>query len=346
MLRITNSYESRLGRNDGNPLYVQACLKRMQFYGDKLAGRPMNEALLPWFGTADGKVWQADPYAEASMLRFYEDHKDTFEIDHIYPTGDLGPFGQYDLNIHVDWGEDGLVGILPYTPNQTPRPTAYWCSDTHINNGEPGDSYPYRLATAKKSDFVFVAQKRAQEEFKRDGVEAIWLPHAVEPLAYPKGELLTKKYDVCFVGHVNSKNRDDALNRLFAAFPNFYYGQALFEEAARKFSESKIVFNIAMTDDINMRCFEVMATGSFLLTNWIPTIEELFEDGKHCVFYRSEEEMIAKAQYYLEHDQEREAIAQAGYEEVMKNHKIQNRVDVILSEYMKSKKREVTYAGV
>lgn len=34
-----------------------------------------------------------------------------------------------------------------------------------------------------------------------------------------------------------------------------------------------------MLDDLNMRTFEVMASGSFLLTNWIPTIEEFFEDG-------------------------------------------------------------------
>lgn len=348
MLRIANFYESRLGRNDGNPLYVQACLKRMQYYGNIVAGRPADDSLLPWFGTADGKSWQVDPYAEAAIKKFHAEHGDTFEVDHVYPTGDLRPFGQYDLNVHVDWGEDGLTGILPYKPIDLPKPVAYWCSDTHIGNGTANDSYPYRLATAKKADFVFVAQKRAQEEFKRDGVDAIWLPHAVEPLAYPKGELLSKRYDVCFVGHINSKNREDALNTLFATFPNFYYGQGLFEGVAAKFHESKIVFNIAMTDDINMRCFEAMASGSFLLTNWIPTIEELFEDGKHLVLYRSEEEMIDKAKYYLAHEDEREKIAQAGYAEVIAKHKIQDRVDVILREFMKTKqpKQEAVYAGV
>lgn len=340
MLRIANFYESRLGRNDGNPLYVSACLKRMQFYGDRISGRPLNEALLPWFGSTDGKTWQSDPASYEAMKEFYAKYKDTFEVDHIYPTGNLAPFGRYDLNIHVDWGEDGLTGVLPYKPIDLPRPVAYWASDTHINNGQPGDSYPYRLETAKKADIVFVAQKRAQEEFKRDGVNAIWLPHAVEPLAYPKGELLTKKYDVCFVGHVNNKTREDALDRLFSEFPNFYYGQALFDDAARKFAESKIVFNISMTDDLNMRTFEAMATGSFLLTSWIPTLEELFEDGKHLVLYRSLDEMVDKAKYYLAHDEEREKIAQAGYEEVIAKHTMQHRVNVILSEFLKSRRPE------
>ena len=130
-------------------------------------------------------------------------------------------------------------------------------------------------------------------------------------------------------------NRIDALDRLFKEFPNFYYGQALFEDAAQKYCESKIVFNIAMKEDANMRLFETMATGSFLLTDRIPTIEELFTDGKHLVLYDSLDDMVDKARYYLEHDSEREKIALAGYEEVIKNHTIDKRVDVMMEEIKK-----------
>jgi hypothetical protein len=201
-------------------------------------------------------------------------------IDHLRPYGEVKTFGEHDLNIWVDWGEDGLKGLLPYEPFECPKPMAYWASDTHLG-------YDYRLSMAKKADWVFCAQKRAVEEMKRDGIaNPVWLPHAVEPLAYPKFNFASKKYDVCFVGHVNSQNRIDALDRLFKEFPNFYYGQKRFEKAAEIYGQSKIVFNIAMLDDINMRTFEGMATGSLLLTNWLPTMEELFEDGKHCVLYR------------------------------------------------------------
>lgn len=327
MLRIANYFESRLGRNDGNPLYVQACLKRMQYYVGIHGGLGPNEELESWF--AD-KV--DDQAANDSAKALWEREKKLLEVDHVYPTGDLSPFGTYDLNVHVDWGEDGLTGILPYKPLETPHPMAYWASDTHLG-------YEYRLSMAKKADFVFCAQKRAVGEFTRDGVSnPIWLPHAVEPQAYPKFDLLTKKYDVCFVGHVNSQNREDALDRLFSVFPNFYYGQQLFEAAARKYAESKVCFNIAMTDDLNMRNFEIMATGSLLLTSWLPDFEELgLIDGKHLVLYKSLDECIEKARFYTEHDEEREAIAQAGYSEVIKNHTIQKRVDVILNEFLNSR---------
>lgn len=324
-------FESRLGRADGNPTYLQACLKRMQYHLDIAAGRQPNNDLLPWFGTQDGKTFQKDPRAEASAKKFWETYKESFEIDHLYPTGDLSMFGTFDLNVHVDWGEDGLTGLLPYKPLETPHPMAYWASDTHLG-------YPYRLEMAKKADFAFAAQKQGVADMKRDGVaNPIWLPHAVEPLAYPKQEKFTKSHDVCFIGHVNSPNREQALDRLFSAFPNFDYGQALFEKAAERIGNSKIGFNIAMKDDLNMRCFETMATGTMLLTDRISHIEELFEDKKHLVLYDGLDDMVEKAKYYLAHDDEREAIAQAGYEEVMAKHTIQHRVDVILNEFMKSK---------
>lgn len=338
MFRIANYFESRLGRNDGNPLYVQACLKRMQYYVSIHAGMGANHELDSWFAGGE-----ADPFADKAAKALWEKQKQILEVDHLYPTGDLSPYGTYDLNIHVDWGEDGLTAILPYKPIDTPHPMAYWASDTHINNGNPGDSYPYRLETAKKADFVFCAQKRAVEEMKRDGVpNPIWLPHAFEPQAYPKFNLFTKRYDVCFVGHVNTRNRENALDRVFREFPNFYYGQQLFDAAARKYAESKVCFNISMEDDLIMRVFEVMGTGSFLLTNWVPTIEDVFEDGKHLVLYRSLDEAVDKIKYYLKHDDEREKIAQAGYEEVIAKHKIQDRVDVILNEFMKTKQEAVS----
>lgn len=273
-------------RNDGNPLFCWASLKRRQ-------------------------------------------EKGLLEIDHLAPKEDVNLFGKYDCNLWVDWGEDALASIIPYKLIECPKPNIFWCSDSHIQIGD-NNSYPYRLEMAKKFDHVFVAQKRALEEFARDGVKAEWLPHAVEPLAYDKREFASKDYDICFVGNVNSQNRIEFLDRMFGEFPNFFFGQRRFNDASEKFGKSKICLNISMTDDINMRTFEIMGSGSFCLTNKIPHIEELFEDGKHLVLYSSLDEAVDKTKYYLSHDSEREKIAQAGYEEVMAKHTIDHRVDRIL----------------
>lgn len=226
--------------------------------------------------------------------------------------------GNFDAHFWVDWGEDALAGVLDYSPISIPAPGVYWASDTHLG-------YDYRLRKAREATHVFCMQKRAVEEFARDGVSAHWLPHAFEPEAYPRTTIV-KKYDVCFVGHVNSQNRADFLDRMFKEFPNFWYGQRIFEDAAKIYCQSRIVLNPPIKDDLNMRVFETLGTGSLLLTQDIPTIHELFEDGKHLVLYKTLDEAVDKARYYLAHEEERNKIAQAGYEEAMAKHTYKHRV--------------------
>ncbi len=276
-LRIASYYENRLGRNDGNSLY---------------------------------------------MWRAFQDF-DGIESVHMIPTGNITGFGTYDLHFEADWGEDALLGVLPYTPCPIPSPSVFWSSDTHLG-------YDWRLAKARRTDFNFVCQKRAQEDFTAAGVpNVIWMPHAVEPLAYPHIPSI-KKYDLCFIGHMNDQSRIDALDRMFKEFPSFFFGKRLFEEAAEVYCQSKVVFNISIKDDINMRVFEALATGSFLLTNDIPTLHELFTDGVHLVTYKTLDEAVEKARYYIAHDEEREAIAKAGMAEVLAKHTFKHRVLQVL----------------
>lgn len=258
------------------------------------------------------------------------------DVTHLKPDGDISNFGKFDFYWWIDYGEDGLPVDHEWKIPEGGK-TIYVASDTHLGR-------EYRLNKAKQFDYVFFNQKDAVEEFnKLNEKQAEWLPHAAEPKAYPKINII-KKYDVGFVGHIqdtvnyNGFTRTDALDRLFKEFPNFYYGSRnpafpqknLFEDAAKKFSLSKIVFNISIKDDVNMRVFEALSTGSFLLTNWLPTLGDLFEDGKHLVTYKTLDEMVEKAQYYLEHEEEREKISEAGYQEFISKHTYNHRVRRIL----------------
>lgn len=240
-------------------------------------------------------------------------------------TGDLENFGRFDMHMWVDWGEDALAGVLPYQPMSLSlrHPSVYITSDTHLG-------YDYRLSKAREFDHVFCNQIRAVEEFERDGVKAQWLPHAVEPKAYPNAPAAIKKYDIGFVGYVTFRKRAEMLDRMFREFPNFWFGQRLFEECAEVYRKSRIVFNTAAVDDINMRCFEATATGAFLLTEWIPTLDQCFEDGKHLVTFKTMDEAVDKARYYLEHEDEREEIARAGMEHTLSHHTYRHRAEVIL----------------
>lgn len=255
------------------------------------------------------------------------------ESGHLVPEGDLTKFGTWDLHFEADWAEDALASMIPYEVQSIPHPSVFWTSDCHLG-------YDWRLAKAKRTDWNFVAQKRGLDEFVRDGIkDPILMYHAVEPMAYPHISSL-KKYDLCFIGHINSGNRIEALDRMFNEVekirtvpgkdPAFFYGQRLFEEAAEKYCQSKIVFNISIKDDINMRVFETLSTKSFLLTNWIPTLGDLFEDGKHLVMYKTMDEAVDKMKYYLQHDSEREAIAEEGFKEVRSKHTFFHRAKQVM----------------
>lgn len=279
-MRIAIYYEDhrRIGRNDGNPLYVWNVLQNQL----------------------------------------------GFEVHHLIPAPDrMDGFGKFDLNVWVDWGEDALAPILNYAPMPCPRPNVYWASDTHLG-------LDYRVKKAAEFDHVFVAQKEAVDQFAERGIKAEWLPHAVEPTAYPRRTMI-KKYDVGFVGNINSQNRIEFLDRMFKEFPDFFYGRRLFEEAAEIYALSKVVLNPAINNDLNMRVFEVLGSGGFLLTQDVPGLHDLFQEGVHLVSYKTTDEAVEKAKYYLAHDEEREKIAAQGHAEVLAKHTVRHRVEKMLA---------------
>jgi spore maturation protein CgeB len=73
-------------------------------------------------------------------------------------------------------------------------------------------------------------------------------------------------------------------------------------------------------NQIKGRNFEIPACGGFQLSGHADGIEEWFAPGKEIVCYRSTAELIELARYYLDHEPERAAIADAGYRRVMRDH--------------------------
>ncbi len=84
-----------------------------------------------------------------------------------------------------------------------------------------------------------------------------------------------------------------------------------------------------------MRLFETAAVGSFQIVDDRPGVREWFEVGEHLVTYSDLQDLRAKVQYYLAHDDERERIAAAGRAHVLENHRYDQRlekVEALLSE--------------
>lgn len=83
----------------------------------------------------------------------------------------------------------------------------------------------------------------------------------------------------------------------------------------REFGKSRIVLNMHsdMSSEVkgNMRVFETLANGSFLLTD-AGNYPEGLVPGRHFVTYKNSSDAIDKIKYYVKNDSEREEIALQG----------------------------------
>jgi glycosyltransferase involved in cell wall biosynthesis len=239
------------------------------------------------------------------------------------------PVSGFDLYLSID---DDTEHRLP----DALRPRAYWAIDTHRD-------FPARFQRALASDFVFAAQRDGAERLRAAGVSsASWLPLACDPEIHCRHDVPTQ-FDVSFVGHTCPGPRDELLELIRRNFPNHFIGQAYFDEMARIYSASRIVFNRSIKNDVNMRVFEALACGSLLVTNDLTDNgqAELFQDGVHAVMYREPHELRDKIRYYLAHEEERETIAAAGRAEALAKHTYRHRMERLLEQVAGSGRRAV-----
>jgi spore maturation protein CgeB len=72
----------------------------------------------------------------------------------------------------------------------------------------------------------------------------------------------------------------------------------------------------SITSGVPMRVFDITGAGGFVITNYQPELDELFEVGEEIVVYHDFEEMEEKVIYYLRHEDERTRILVNGYKRV------------------------------
>lgn len=247
------------------------------------------------------------------------------EVEHILPTelGQVDP-KRFDVFVYVDDG-------MSYDPPAHLRPSVWWAIDTHIN-------FDRSLRKGQQCDHVFAAQRDGMQRLRQQGVDAVWLPLACDPVLHRKHDV-SKQWDWCFVGHMFPGPRSELIQCMWAQFPNGFEGRRYFEEMAETYSASRLVFNRSVLNDVNMRVFEALASGSLLVTNELAEngLSEIFQDAVHLATYREEGELIDKCRFYLRHDTERERIAAQGLEEVLSRHTYLHRMETILTALQKER---------
>jgi spore maturation protein CgeB len=94
------------------------------------------------------------------------------------------------------------------------------------------------------------------------------------------------------------------------------------------YQRTKIGFNVHNRGKYTVgsyRLFDLPGNGVMQISDGGEYLEAFFRDGEEIVGYKDADD-LDKIRYYLDHDDERQAIALNGYRRVMRDHRFQHRM--------------------
>lgn len=176
----------------------------------------------------------------------------------------------------------------------------------------------------KDYDIIFLTHDVHYKTYRRKHPNVHVVIHGFNPkVFYPSDEERTK--GIFFCGNYGAFGRLRRLEKLAKKFPGqVRWAQGMnHKRMAAALRATKIGWNqIAKGPEngisCNLRVWEVLGSGAMLLCSYSKHVP--LRDGIHCVLWHNNKDMIEKARYYLEHDEEREKIARQGYEEAISRH--------------------------
>jgi spore maturation protein CgeB len=114
----------------------------------------------------------------------------------------------------------------------------------------------------------------------------------------------------------------------------FHKGTVFGENMIKIIKSSKIALNIHRDFEVsggNYRLFEIAACKTFQLVDEKKDIGKYFKIGKEIITFSNENDLKEKVEYYLNHPDEREEIANAAYNRVKHDHTLVHRMTKIIN---------------
>jgi hypothetical protein len=223
------------------------------------------------------------------------------------------------------WVESGRPW-LPDVEDLAGRPTAAWLIDTHR-----GTKWRGRLAAG--FDTTFVAQRGAVDDVSaRAGRPARWLPLAVDRDACDPGRQLDeRRWDVAFVGAAPTGSFRAALlgalaERVAVAPWSAYVPP---DEMMQRYRDARVVLNVPVADDLNMRAFEASGARARLVTGPMDALEAVLPEGTAEIVPVREIDRWVEAVLRTLEDPEGQDKADAAHRAVTRGHTYHHRAEAV-----------------
>jgi spore maturation protein CgeB len=255
-----------------------------------------------------------------------------------------------DILLAVQWQYELWLETLLILRRRPDLATICWTTD---------DSWKYRQA----SRFLGTAYHAMTttypdviSRYQQDGIPDVLLTQWAANEEWLQDPLPSKmcRYPVSFVGaaHGNRADRVAALRAQgidVACFGHGWPGGAVpSARIPQIIRESVISLNFSNNfgrglgqNQVKARTFEVPGAGGFLLTEPAPGLENYYSIGREIDVFRDSDELHRKVNYFLKRPEERDRIAQAGFDRTKKNHTYDIRMKDVLGFALAARDRSI-----
>lgn len=185
---------------------------------------------------------------------------------------------------------------------------------------------------AQKASLMYLTDTGELSFYRDKGVNAQFITGGCDPEAHRIVKAPSGYYrsDVAFIGKPNTPDRLEFVQEIARRFDLKLWGSGWKKHGLKTWKNNAypsdyrqicagarilLGWHIDATIEkyFSNRTWFTLGCGGFLLTQYSPKMEEIFQRGHHLDWFESLEECCEKIEYYLAHEEERKQVALNGY---------------------------------
>ncbi len=268
------------------------------------------------------------PTMSPNQITIYS-HHDRLTPGLVNPPRQLSKVQNYDLEEVVSTicppGEFDLICIsCAADDNNKPQnlaafscPKVLLLTDTHHLSTNPIKLVQEYMEREQFDALVSLYNKDHMKWFRSfTGLRLGWFPgFSVENV--PHLFTTDRRSQICFVGNWRRQHprRKSVIDKIIRDQLPFDLQKLSRRASAALYGSSLISLNCSLNGDLNMRIYEILSAGGFLLTDQLSAasgIDEMLEPGKDYVSYSDYSDLKSKAAHYLKNPRQAISIARNG----------------------------------
>lgn len=230
-----------------------------------------------------------------------------------------------DIALFMDWGRFDSSWL-----DKNWKKNTFWIQES----GDDPQNFERNYPKASRFDMTITPDSDSCDEYKKRGINAHWVNHFADTRVHFPIETKPEFIAVTSRGKGGSQFLDTLVEHSGGMVGNKNNMNS--KEHTEFLNKGLMVIQNSRHGEITRRIFEGMACKKLVLTDRLndsKKLHQLFYENKEIVFYDGIVDCINKMNYYADHHEEREAIAESGYTKVIHNDTQVQRVDFLIQQY-------------